>query len=332
MYNLSQVDAYQNPGQDPAYMLEIVPVAQGLAAISSDQKLSLFDPLNLSKGPVRTIRTTHGNINCARAYDASNSIVCTAGENGTVSLWDLRLDGSKAQIATPGGSDAPLVSLACSAAGNAIVAGTEFTNHQASILIWDARAGSAPSIRYTEVHSDDVTELNFHPTSSNILLSGSTDGLVNICDTTITDEDEVVIQTFNHGSIHHAGFLNNTEVYAASHDEKFALYDMAENQEVGSATVDFGDIREVLNCQYVANVTPKMGDNGAVIGAGSQNQQLFQLIHMAKSPTWSFSAETSVGLPGAHGSELVRSFRFFDQEQVVFTAGEDGKIIAWRPS
>lgn len=64
--------------------------------------------------------------------------------------------------------------------------------------------------------------------------------------------------------------------------------------------------------------------------AGSQ--QLFQLIHMAKFPNWGFSAETSVGLPGSHGSELVRSFQFFDQEQVVFTAGEDGQIIAWRPS
>lgn len=64
----------------------------------------------------------------------------------------------------------------------------------------------------------------------------------------------------------------------------------------------------------------------------ANSQQLFQLVHMAKAPNWSFSAETSVGLPGAHGSELVRSFRFFDQEQVVFTAGEDGQIIAWRPT
>lgn len=62
------------------------------------------------------------------------------------------------------------------------------------------------------------------------------------------------------------------------------------------------------------------------------SQNLFQLIHMSKLPSWGFSAETSVGLPGAHGSELVRSFSFFDQEQVVFTAGEDGKIIAWRPN
>lgn len=62
------------------------------------------------------------------------------------------------------------------------------------------------------------------------------------------------------------------------------------------------------------------------------SQQLFQLVHMAKSPAWGFSAETSVGLPGAHGSELVRSFCVFDQEQTVFTAGEDGQIIAWRPN
>lgn len=62
------------------------------------------------------------------------------------------------------------------------------------------------------------------------------------------------------------------------------------------------------------------------------SQQLFQLVHMSKSPSWGFSAESSVGLPGAHGSEIVRSFRFFDQEQVVFTAGEDGQIIAWRPN
>ncbi|KAK7716909.1 hypothetical protein SLS64_002481 [Diaporthe eres] len=331
MYNLTKADAFRNPGSDPAYVLEITPVAGGLAAISSDQKLTLFNPQRLSQGPLKTILTQHDNIKCARAFDASNSIVCTAGLNGSVALWDLRLDGSKAQVAAPSGSDAPIVSLACSSSSNTIAAGTEYANHQASIFIWDARGGSAPRTRYSEVHSDDVTELNFHPTTPQVLLSGSTDGLVNVCDTSIADEDEVVVQAFNHGSVHHAGFLNATEVYAVSHDERFALYDVAEAREGGDATWAVGDIRAALGCQYVANVAPKLGDMGAVIGAGTQDQQLFQLVHMAKSPAWGFSAETSVGLPGAHGSELVRSFCVFDQEQTVFTAGEDGQIIAWRP-
>ncbi len=59
-------------------------------------------------------------------------------------------------------------------------------------------------------------------------------------------------------------------MYALSHDEKFALYDMAENVEKGSAILDLGDVRQVLGCQYVANITPKLNGAGAVIGVGSQ--------------------------------------------------------------
>ena len=94
--------------------------------------------------------------------------------------------------------------------------------------------------------------------------------MVNVCDIRIVDEDELVIQAFNHGSVHHAGFLTATEVFAVSHDEKFALYDLAENVEKGSAILDLGDIRQVLGCQYVANVFPKLNGAGAVIGVGSQ--------------------------------------------------------------
>ena len=97
-------------------------------------------------------------------------------------------------------------------------------------------------------------------------------------DTSISDEDEVIVQTFNHtSSVHHASFLTpqGKEVGVLSHDEQFAVYDIAENTESeegrgGAATVDFGDLREVLKCQYVADVLPKMDGSGAVLGAGSQ--------------------------------------------------------------
>jgi hypothetical protein len=59
---------------------------------------------------------------------------------------------------------------------------------------------------------------------------------------------------------------------------------------------------------------------------------MFQLIHLSKGAGgWGLDRETVVGLPGAHGSELVRSFCFYDEQQVVFTAGEDGCVKAWRP-
>ena len=117
----------------------------------------------------------------------------------------------------------------------------------------------------------DRLQMNFHPANPDLLLSGSTDGLVNVYDTRIADEDEVVIQAFNHNaSIHHAGFLTDTEIFALSHDEQFALYDMADDKPLGSASVNFGDLREGLGCQYVANLSPKLSQAAAVVGAGAQ--------------------------------------------------------------
>lgn len=76
--------------------------------------------------------------------------------------------------------------------------------------------------------------------------------------------------TFNHGSIHVAGFLNSHEIFAASHDEKFALYDTAEHTDTGAPTLDLGDVREALGCQYLADVVLKGDGNGAVVGVGAQ--------------------------------------------------------------
>lgn len=109
MYILANAESYRYPIRETLYVLEIIPLVSGLAAISSDQKLSLFNPLSLRQGPINAVSTTHGNINAAKAFDPLNSIVCTAGENGSVSLWDLRIDGPGAQVAQLGGTSLHLL-------------------------------------------------------------------------------------------------------------------------------------------------------------------------------------------------------------------------------
>lgn len=66
---------------------------------------------------------------------------------------------------------------------------------------------------------------------------------------------------------------------------------------------------------------------------GWTSQQMFQLIHLSKSgpETWGLDKDSVVGLPGAHGSEIARSFCFLEGQDVVFTCGEDGTVKAWRP-
>ncbi|PTB40762.1 uncharacterized protein TrAFT101_005925 [Trichoderma asperellum] len=330
MYTLTNIDQHHFSGPEDVYVLEAHRTAAGLATVASDQTLSLFNPARLGAGPVTSLKTGHGNVTTLRVFDAASSLVCTAGENGSVGVWDLRQGARVAQFQA---AEASILSMACSANTQTIAVGTELENHVASIHLWDVRSSPSPKATYSEVHSDDVTSLGFHPSSPTLLISGSTDGLVSVHDTTIADEDELTVQTFNHNaSIHDAAFLTPTEVFALSHDETFALYDVAEERTDGNATQDFGDLRKVLGCQYVANVTTKLDGSGAILGAGAQDKQNFELVFLAKTPSnaWALDHDNRVVLPGAHGGEIVRSFCFFDDEQVVFTTGEDGNVKAWR--
>ena len=113
--------------------------------------------------------------------------------------------------------------------------------------------------------------MQFHPTQSQCLLSGSTDGLVNIYDASISDEDDALLQVQNHGSsINHAGFLSNSEFFALSHDELFSVFHLHEGNDATdepSPTV-FGNLRPKLDCEYVVDVIPSGGAE-AIVGAGS---------------------------------------------------------------
>ncbi|CEI41152.1 hypothetical protein FVEN_g3504 [Fusarium venenatum] len=331
MYSLTCADGL-SLGRD-VYVLDIQRTSAGLASISSDQFLSVLDPTRLSAGPQRRLPTQHGNLTTLRVFDSNAALVCTAGENGTVAVWDLRQGSNVVQFQA---SQAPIFSMACNLDTQTIAVGTELQNHAASIHLWDVRSTPTSKAHYQEVHSDDVTDLSFNPSNPALLLSGSTDGLVNIYDTRIADEDDLTVQTCNvDSSIHRAAWLSATEVAALSHDERCALYDVSEERANGDAVQDFGDMRSVLGCQYVADITPKMDGSGAVLGAGAQDKQAFELVFLAKNPNgegWALDRENSVGLPGAHGDEIVRSFCFFDEAHVVYTAGEDGNVKAWRPN
>lgn len=98
---------------------------------------------------------------------------------------------------------------------------------------------------------------------------------MNIYNTTIADEDDALVQITNHGSsIHHAGFLADTQLYALSHDEVFSVYPLiSQDDETAASDEDdaptkFGDLRCLLNCEYIVDIITQSENGKTIIAAG----------------------------------------------------------------
>ncbi|KAL2039336.1 hypothetical protein N7G274_008004 [Stereocaulon virgatum] len=310
-----------------SYIYKILQVDSKIAAISSDNSLRVIDSTSLKEIRDGIIDNVHAGVTCLEALRNDRSVFWTAGRDAVVRSWDLRLGKSTLDLSDD--SNAPYLSLCVD--DHCIVVGTELSHTQATVILWDNRAPGKPIRRYIESHNDDVTELQFHPQSRGTLLSGSTDGLVNIYNTAEADEDEALSQVANHGSsIHHAGFLSNSHFFALSHDETFSVYHL-ESQDDSALDVlpqVCGDIRPKLQCEYVVSVIPYIGSGKAILGVGSLSQQNLDLVPLRYADTWSFDLKSTIRLPGAHGEDIVRSM--CTDHDTVFTAGEDGLIRAWR--
>lgn len=100
MYALSNVARHHFAAADDVYVLDLHRTSAGLAAITSDQQLALLDAAQLGAAAASASwRVEHGNVTTLSVFDGAGGLVCTAGEDGSVGLWDLRSRGPHARVA-----------------------------------------------------------------------------------------------------------------------------------------------------------------------------------------------------------------------------------------
>ncbi|PVG03536.1 WD40 repeat-like protein [Serendipita vermifera] len=265
----------------------------------------------------------------------------SCGIDGLVKYFDTRLDGKESMIlkASPNQQEI-FLSLDISANANMVAAGTERRNEEAIIVYWDPRNPSQPVHTHTSTHSEDVTCLAFKPTltDSNLILSGSSDGLVCISDSHQSDEDEACLHVANTGaSIARVGWMNLTgsnnpkvpRVWSASDMETMSIW----SNDL-DPVYDYGDVRsastEAWETDYIISsrwlgAKNSLGKGGLLTWCGDNSGRLSLMRHNTHSwKKWKMEAV----LEGAH-TEIVRCV-CWNEEGLVVSGGEDGRIALWQ--
>lgn len=112
-----------------------------------------------------------------------------------MNIFDLRAPNKSAQN-IQFDAELPITCINLNANDTIICAGTEQSKGEAHLFLYDLRQNNR-LITYDDSHKDDITQVKFHPTNSNLLASGSTDGLINTYNIKEPTEDDALEYCLN---------------------------------------------------------------------------------------------------------------------------------------
>ncbi|ELU45635.1 WD40 domain-containing protein [Rhizoctonia solani AG-1 IA] len=273
-----------------------------------------------------------------------------------IRIWDERQGGAGAFTAT--GQNRPLSSFAVSPDGWTIAAGAELgvdpqapvpseAELDAPIIFWDVRNPTTPKWIHTSTHSDDITQLEFHPILGNgspggLLLSSSADGLLTVTSADEPNEDEAVLSFGNwNTSIARVGWTVRREEILANDQMNFKIWAASDMQtlSVWSEEVslwsedDFIRIPGTWESDYLINAqwfgythTVPWSTNALGLWCGN-NKGDIGLISVQDTLSWRLDRVLAGGHTG-----VVRTCTWDPESQMLITGGEDARLNVWPTS
>ncbi|CAL8298072.1 unnamed protein product [Arctogadus glacialis] len=330
--------------QDPAYLLDVSlqPGAAGtssgdvLAVSCSNHRLHLHNKETLS--PLGEFRGHTAPICGVTFAHASPDLLFSGSADGTVRAWDARRPGSQAVQEFRGDPAHRFSGVGVNAADVVVCAGTEQLDEESFLVFWDARAaGKALLGVYSESHSDDVTQVSFHPRDKDRLATGATDGLVNVFDLRRGGEEDALLATCNSGSsagaVRWAGpgldrllcltdsdGLHLWDLGRLDTEEPLALYSTPDARTLtpleGGGSVDY-----LVGGQWLEGAQRLLVVGGTSEGAIHLMECTERGLELLSSPP-----------QGAGHTAVVRCFLWDEAgEGALVTAGEDAQLLLWKP-
>ncbi|KAM9842563.1 WD repeat-containing protein 89 [Aulostomus maculatus] len=321
--------------EEPTYLLDMALQPCGLLAVTCSNftihvhdkdSLKLLGEYKGHSGPLCGVTFAHG----------SPDLLYSGSADGTVRAWDIRRPSTDASQVFKSDPAHSYCSWDLSCSDTLLCAGTEQINHEDSFLVfWDTRKpGDSVLGVYSESHSDDITQVRFHPRDKDRMASGSTDGLVNVFDLTRGTEEEALLATCNSDSFAASVCWCGPDyswLMCLGFDEGLHLWDLGQLDSDKPLTVfSTNDARSLVPLVEGASLDYLVGGRWleeaqkllVVGGTNSGELHLMECnsggLHLLKS------------LQGGHAT-MVRCFTWDAAVGALFTGGEDAQLLLWKP-
>lgn len=156
------------------------------AASSSDHSVIVISPTFDILGRLNYHKDTIQNILFS---SVSPPIIYSASSDKSVCIWDIRAPTAPQAILNMH-EEVPAISVGLGE--NLLAVACESTIHFFDVRALDRKLGV-----YADCHTDEITQLKFHPKNPSVLTSGGEDGLICVFDTSVSAKDEAVVSILN---------------------------------------------------------------------------------------------------------------------------------------
>ncbi|XP_055531641.1 WD repeat-containing protein 89 [Wyeomyia smithii] len=307
--------------------------SSSLAVGLSKKQVQIY---HMSTNGELTLNNTHCSNSAVRGvrfFNENSNLFMTCWIDGTVTLFDSRVNKPVTTFEDCSeGAKKTTTSFDINQNDRVICASTDIQESGDSFLLFYDVRERAFLGSYWECHSEDITNVRFHPTNPDLLASSSVDGLVNVFDISQSCEDDALQYCFNvENSVEtfswHSSPTKKDWISCITTTNDFHLFDV-ENQdhEVMFSREQITSLIQrtsPIDCNVVAahNDEP----SGFFLLAGS-NYNKGECLRTLKYDNECFSPHLNL----QHNNQIVRASIYNEKEKYLITTGEGGLITVWR--
>ncbi|KAF9820521.1 hypothetical protein SFRURICE_009940 [Spodoptera frugiperda] len=302
-----------------------------LAVSLSDNSIEVYQLNNTSLNKICKLSGHEKTLTEVVCDPKEEHLVYSAAQDGLVKLWDTRVSGTCVQEYKDEEEELvrPYECMDISCNGRVLCAGSQLVEDDAYLVFWDNRV-TKPLGGYWNSHTDDITQVKFHKTQTEVLATGSLDGLINIFNVMELSEDDALTYSLNvENSVEKLSWLDEKQVACITQSNDLQFWDTQSGDLLRTFTrdkVSRSIKRSKADDCFLVDTYTSIDDTPVVL-AGSYGGN----GHVLRSATAAGGRLQPAALFPAN-RQTVRCSHYDKDRDILVTTGEAAIISVWTGS